>query len=51
MWQGYGWYLGIIKKWNNNPFTVMGSDSAILNFTLQPNNENSTSKHVLCMDS
>jgi len=46
-WHGYGWCQGIITKWIDNPSTVMGSDSAIVNFTLQWNDDNSTSKHVL----
>jgi len=41
---------GIITKWNDNPATVMGSDSAIVNFTLQWKDNNSTSKHVLSID-
>ena len=50
-WHGYGWCQGIITKWNDNPSTVMGSDSAIVNFTLQWHDDDSTSKHVLSMDS
>jgi len=44
----YKWQCqGTITKWNANLATVMGSDSAIVNFTLQWNDDNSTSKHVL----
>jgi len=50
-WHGYGWCQGIITKWSDNPATVMGSDSAIVNFTLQWNDDNSTSKHVLSIHS
>ena len=32
---------------DDNPGTVMGFDSPIVNFTLQWNDDNSTSKHVL----
>jgi hypothetical protein len=46
-WHGYGWCQGIITNWKDNPATVMGSDSAIANFTLQWKDDNSTSKHVL----
>ena len=52
-WHGYEWCQEIITKWNDNPATVMGSDSAIVNFTvtLQWKDNNSTSKHVLSIDS
>jgi hypothetical protein len=46
-WHGYGFCQGIITNWKDNPATVMGSDSAIANFTLQWKDDNSTSKHVL----
>jgi len=34
-WHAYGWCQGIITKWNDNPAMVLGSDSAIVHFTLQ----------------
>jgi len=42
-----GGVRGIITKWNDNPATVMGSDSETVNFTFQWNDDNCTSKHVL----
>jgi len=50
-WHCYGWCQGIITKWNDNPSTVMGCDSAIVNFTLQWKDDNSTSKHDLSIHS
>jgi len=41
-WHGYEWCQGIITKLNDNPATVMGSDSAIVNFTLQWKDDNSS---------
>jgi hypothetical protein len=40
-WHGYGWCQGIIT--NDNPATVIGTDSAIVNFNLWWNDDNSTS--------